>query len=92
MAPTEQNDLDIESQRALRKPEEFEEDEDDIEKTTAESLLAPNGTPVVVAAAPDGAIKPSDGKSNTNSFLIWTVVNTLATIGIVCAKPQHLIA
>lgn len=68
----------------------------DLEAQT--SLLSGSGDPKIVVGeffekptstlAPDGAIKTIH-KSGQASFLIWTIVNTLATIGIV-KKPSEL--
>ncbi|EWC44464.1 hypothetical protein DRE_06732 [Drechslerella stenobrocha 248] len=67
---------DIEAQKSLLKDTDADEHEM-IEKNTAEPSAA-----ATVAPAQDGAIKSSTG-SSSRSFLIWTLVNTLATIGIV---------
>ncbi|KAJ6256797.1 hypothetical protein Dda_8665 [Drechslerella dactyloides] len=70
----DEREHDLEAQKALLK--DTDADEDVIEKSTAEPPAAAS-----VAPAQDGAIKSSSGSSS--SFLIWTLVNTLATIGIV---------
>ncbi|KAK6347272.1 hypothetical protein TWF696_007344 [Orbilia brochopaga] len=76
MPPAEdEREHDLEAQKnALLK--DTDADDDVIEKSTAEPPAA-----VSVAPAQDGAVKSSSGSSS--SFLIWTLVNTLATIGIV---------
>lgn len=56
---------------------------DDTRITAGELFEKPNST----IALPDGAIK-SIHKSGQTSFLIWTTINTLATIGIV-ENPFH---
>lgn len=75
---------DLESQKAnLLSRQERDDDSDDgfsIGGSTRSSLSGHEPKP---ATLPDGAVKSNPQKSSQASFLIWTTVNTLATIGIV---------
>ncbi|KAL7266887.1 hypothetical protein RUND412_010546 [Rhizina undulata] len=68
---------DLEAQKTTLLADQDVDDDDD---------LRPAGSAVEAESSkppPDGAIKQSGSKSSQTSFLIWTFINTLATIGIV---------
>lgn len=96
MAGHSDNDIelqsDLEAQRAalLSRREQNEDSDDDgltLNGTARSSMSIDNG-PEKPQTLPDGAIKTSP-KSNQTSFLIWTAVNTLSTIGIVSYSHHH---
>ncbi|KAF3938836.1 hypothetical protein ABW19_dt0206119 [Dactylella cylindrospora] len=74
MPPTEEHELDVEAQKSHLLKDTDDDDDDVIEKSTAQPASS-------VTPAQDGQIKSSSG--NSSGFIIWTLVNTLATIGIV---------
>jgi solute carrier family 35 protein E3 len=74
---------DLEAQKDnLLSPQDQDDSDDGL--TTARSSISTESGPIKSAILPDGAVKTSQ-KSNQTSFLIWTVLNTLATIAIVSA-------
>jgi len=74
---------DLEAQKANLLSRQERDDSDDglsIGGSTRSSLSGHEPKPTTL---PDGAVKSNPQKSSQTSFLIWTTVNTLATIGIV---------
>ncbi|KAK6333072.1 hypothetical protein TWF718_010896 [Orbilia javanica] len=66
---------DLEAQKnPLMKDTDADDDDDVIEKSTSQQASS-------ASPAQDGAVKSSSGSSS--GFIAWTIVNTLATIGIV---------
>jgi len=81
---------DLEAQRAalLSRQEHIEDSDDGLTLNgTARSSMSVDNGPEKPLTLPDGAIKTSP-KSNQTSFLIWTAVNTLSTIGIVFTNKK----
>ncbi|KAF3909365.1 hypothetical protein AA313_de0200592 [Arthrobotrys entomopaga] len=78
MPSEEERGHDLEAQKNSLLKDTDNNDDDTVEKITESSSSAP--------PTADGAIKSSGGSSR--SFIIWTLVNTLATIGIVRNPPR----
>ncbi|CAZ82971.1 unnamed protein product [Tuber melanosporum] len=79
---------DLEAQKANLLSQQEPDDSDDglsIGGSTRSSLSGHELKPVIL---PDSAVKSNSQKSSQTSFLIWTAVNTLATIGIVFTNKR----